>query len=112
MTNQNKVVSAWIIMEIEEITDVTDHLSVIGGPVLKSNFVEPIDFFEMPVMAFGLAEVEEGDTFKAVYFTTRGELDEFLAGETGGFTDTGLRYLKKTGDGWDLIYQDSKPKSS
>jgi len=107
----SKTVAAWFIMKVAEQQIISQHLALISGTIVQSNFLESQQSLQVPSLAAGLEGVKDGDTVKMVYFTTRGELDDFLSGDESGFTDSGLRYLKQTVDGWDLIYEDfdSKP---
>lgn len=96
-------------MEIEEQWSVNEHLTMVSGNITQSNFLDPQQSLQIPVLAAGFTDVEDGDRIKMVYFTTRGELDSFLSKDAPGFSDSGLRYFKGTADGWDLIYEDFSP---
>jgi hypothetical protein len=108
--NSNKVVGAWLIIEIAEQRIVSEHLALISGQITQSNFLESQEGLQMPALTAGLKGVEDGDELKMVYFTTRGELDRFISGNAPGFTDSGLRYFKRTSDGWNLIHEDFESK--
>jgi hypothetical protein len=92
-------------MDIEDIIDQPNSLSIACGTIIDSNFL-PKKEFHMPVITKGFEEVNTGDRVKMVYFTTKKQLEDYWQKKTCGFIDTGLRYQRLTPDGWELLYED------
>ena len=101
----DKIVGAWVIIEVERVKPHSARLINLCGPILKSNYL-PLCNFELPVTAKPFEGIVSGDKVKVVCFTHKNELDSFREGKMAGFTDVGVRYFKETDGAWKLIYED------
>lgn len=103
----DKIRGAWLIMKVTDMLPThSPHLLDIHGEVLESNFIQSSQFV-MPVIKRAFQNVEEGDTVKMVYFTTKSQLDRFVQKKSPGFVDTGLRYYRLDSNGdWEMLYED------
>jgi len=101
-----KIRTAWLLMLVEDIRDVSMTVSRLIGKVQDSNFLKTRKSFDMPVITEPLKDISEGDLVRLSYFTTEKELVDLIEGKAFVFADRGIKYEVLGVNGWDLLYED------
>lgn len=104
--DRDKIKGAWLVMHVSDIIDTSSSLSYARGRITDSNFLRPKNF-EMPVITKGFEDINIGDIVKMVYFTTKSQLESYVAKKSAGFVDIGLAYYRlDSEDCWEMVYED------
>jgi len=107
-----KIRTAWLLMLVEDVRDISTTVSRLIGKVQDSNFLKTRNSFDMPVFTEPMKNITEGDLVRLSYFTTEKELVDLIEGKAFYFGDRGIKYEVLGVDGWDLLYEDHDPNLS
>lgn len=105
----SKVRTAWLLMRVTDIRDISMTLSHLIGDIQDSNFLKKREGFNMPVITKPMRDIQPGDIVRLSYFVKEEELKAVQERKAFGFADTGMRYEVLRGDGWDLLHEDHDP---
>ena len=104
-----KVRTAWILMRVKDVKDISLTLSKLIGTVENSNFLKTRSGFDIPVLTEPMRDVEPGDVVRLSYYLTEQELKDVIERRTFYFGDRGIKYEVLSEDGWNLLYEDDDP---